>query len=55
MLRTQKNFEKNGPMVPGIESKETLNRLRIFYDEYSVRKRKYDSYFAGETLLGFSH
>ena len=51
----RKNFEKNGPMVPGIEPKEALNRLRMFSDEYSVRKRKYDSYFAGETLFGLPH
>ncbi len=42
-------------MVPGIEPKEALNRLRMFSDEYSVRKRKYDSYFAGETLFGLPH
>lgn len=51
----RKNFEKNGPMVPGIEPKEALNRLRMFSDEYSVRKRKFDSYFAGETLFGLPH
>jgi dynein heavy chain len=51
----RKNFEKNGPMVAGIEPKEALNRLRMFSDEYSVRKRKYDSYFAGETLFGLPH
>lgn len=42
-------------MVPGIEPKEALNRLRMFSDEYSVRKRKYDSYNAGETLFGLPH
>jgi dynein heavy chain len=51
----RKNFEKNGPMVPGIEPKEALNRLRMFSDEYSVRKRKFDSYYAGETLFGLPH
>lgn len=51
----RKNFEKNGPMVPGIEPKEALNRLRMFSDEYSVRKRKFDSYFSGETLFGLPH
>ena len=51
----RKNFEKNGPMVPGIEPKEALNRLRMFSDEYSVRRRKYESYFAGETLFGLPH
>ena len=42
-------------MVPGIEPKEALNRLRMFSDEYSVRKRKYDSYFSGEALFGLPH
>lgn len=51
----RKNFEKNGPMVPGIEPKEALNRLRMFSDEYSVRKRKFDSYYAGEALFGLPH
>jgi len=51
----RKNFVKNGPMAPGIEPREALNRLRMFSDEYSVRKRKFDSYFAGETLFGLPH
>lgn len=42
-------------MVPGIEPKEALNRLRMFSDEYSVRKRKFDSYFSGEALFGLPH
>ena len=51
----RKNFVKHGPMVTGIEPREALNRLRQFTDEYSVRKRKFDSYFAGETLFGLPH
>jgi dynein heavy chain len=51
----RKNFEENGPMVQGIEPKEALNRLRLFLDEYSIRKRKYDTYSAGETLFGLPH
>ena len=49
------NFEKNGPKVVGIEPREALNRLRMFSDEYSIRKRKYESYHAGETLFGLEH
>jgi len=48
----RKNFEKNGPMVTGIEPREALNRLRMFSEEYSIRKRKFDSYNAGEGLFG---
>jgi dynein heavy chain len=51
----RKNFEKHGPMVAGIEPREALNRLRMFSDEYSIRKRKYDSYHAGEALFGLPH
>lgn len=51
----RKNFEKNGPMVPGIDPREALNRLRMFFDEYSIRKRKFDSYYAGEGLFGLPH
>lgn len=49
------NFETKGPTVPGLEPREALNRLRMFSDEYSIRKRKFDSYFAGETLFGLPH
>jgi dynein heavy chain len=49
------NFDTKGPTVPGLEPREALNRLRMFGDEYSIRKRKFDSYFAGETLFGLPH
>jgi dynein heavy chain len=49
------NFEKNGPKVQGIDPREALNRLRMFADEYSIRKRKYESYHAGEKLFGLPH
>lgn len=48
----RKNFELNGPAIPGIAPREALNRLREFSDEYSIRKRRFDSYNAGETLFG---
>jgi len=51
----RKNFIKNGPMVPGIEPREALNRLKMFQEEYLVRERKYNSFFSGETLFGLPH
>ena len=42
-------------MVAEIEPKEALNRLKMFSEEYQVRERKYNSYFAGETLFGLPH
>lgn len=48
-------FEQKGPMVPGIEPREALNRLRMFSEEYSIRQRKFDSYNSGETLFGLPH
>ena len=51
----RKNFEEKGPMVAGIAPKEALNRLRTSSEEYQVRKRRYESYYAGETLFGLPH
>ena len=51
----RKNFEEKGPALPGIAPREALNRLRMYADEYSIRKRKYDSYHAGEILFGLPH
>jgi len=48
----RKNFDTSGPAIPGIAPREALNRLRMFSDEYSIRKRRYDSYNAGEHLFG---
>jgi dynein heavy chain len=55
VVKFRHDFETKGPTVPGLEPREALNRLRQFSDEYSVRKRKYDSYYAGETLFGLPH
>lgn len=51
----RKDFEENGPMVTGIAPREALNRLRIFSEAYQVRKRRYESYYSGETLFGLPH
>jgi len=42
-------------MVPGIEPREALNRLKMFQEEYLVRERKYNSFNSGETLFGLPH
>jgi len=55
VVKFRQDFETKGPTVPGLEPREALNRLRQFSEEYSVRKRKYDSYYAGETLFGLPH
>ena len=51
----RQSFEKYGPAVPGLEPREALNRLKMYSEEYSIRKRKYDSFNAGETLFGLPH
>jgi dynein heavy chain, axonemal len=51
----RKNFEEKGPMVTGITPREALNRLKMFSEEYQVRKRRYESYYSGETLFGLPH
>lgn len=55
VVNFKEDFDQNGPMVKGIEPKEALNRLKQFSEEYSIRKRKFDTYFAGETLYGLPH
>jgi len=49
------DFEKNGPMVSGIEPSEALYRLKQFMEGQAVRDRKKASYSAGETLFGLPH
>lgn len=51
----RKNYEKNGPMVAGIRPREAVERLRQFKEEYSVRERNYEVFFAGEDLFGLPH
>ena len=42
-------------MVAGIAPRDAINRLLIFSEEYQVRKRRYESYYAGETLSGLPY
>ena len=51
----KKNFEEKGPMVAGIAPRDAINLLLIFSEEYQVRKQRYESYYAGETLFGLPH
>lgn len=50
-------FKNDGPNNEKVakDPKEAVNRLKMFTEEYNVRKRKFDSYFAGETLFGLPH
>jgi dynein heavy chain, axonemal len=52
-LRT--DFEKNGPMVQGISPREANTRLRTFAEQYTVTRKKYESFHSGETLFGLPH
>jgi len=45
-------FEKYGPLEPGLEPNEALERLKAKSEEYQVIKKKYDQYHAGENLFG---
>jgi dynein heavy chain len=51
----RKKFVEEGPMEEGIAPKEALDRLRSFTDEYQVLRKKFKSYYAGETLFGLPH
>lgn len=53
--KLRQDFEKNGPMVQGISPREANSRLKSFADQYQVTRKKYESYYAGETLFGLPH
>ena len=42
-------------MVSRISPRQALNPLRTSSEEYQVRKRRYESYYARETLFGQPH
>lgn len=45
-------YEEKGPMVPGIEPREAVERLKRFKEEFEVRARKQEIYKLGEDLFG---
>jgi dynein heavy chain len=47
----RKDFQENGPMVPGITPTDAVERLRRFKDEFLMRQRKQEVYAAGEALF----
>ena len=48
-------YDQRGPMVPGIDPREAVERLRRFKEEFEIRTRKSDLFAVGETLFGLSH
>eukprot|EP00798_Chlamydomonas_sp_ICE-L_P031303 gene31303-6451_t len=48
----RKDWEANGPMVPGLDPMEAVERLRKFQQMFDVRKRKWENYSSGEELFG---
>ena len=49
------DFERDGPMVPGIRPADAVERLRKFQRLYEQREHKYNGYAAGEQLFGLPH
>ena len=47
-----KDWDANGPSVPGLEPMEAVERLKNFQTTFAVRKRKWDNYRSGEELFG---
>ncbi len=47
----RKEFEANGPLVPGIKPAVALDKLKKFKDELGTRERKMENYRAGEELF----
>jgi dynein heavy chain len=48
-------FEKYGPLEPGLEPNEALERLKSKSEEYQVIRKRYEQYHAGESLFGLPH
>lgn len=48
----RKDWEDNGPMVPGLDPMDAVDRLKKFQQMFEVRKRKWENYSSGEELFG---
>lgn len=48
----RKDWEENGPMVPGLDPMDAVDRLKKFQQMFEVRKRKWENYSSGEELFG---
>ncbi|KAA0176015.1 hypothetical protein FNF27_02407 [Cafeteria roenbergensis] len=51
VAKFRSEFERDGPMVEGIEPQEAMERLKRFEDEFAMRDRKRDLYQSGEDLF----
>ncbi|XP_045464438.1 dynein axonemal heavy chain 8-like isoform X2 [Harmonia axyridis] len=47
-----RDFEENGPMVPGLSAREASDRVLILQDRFDELWRKYEMYSSGERLFG---
>jgi dynein heavy chain len=47
----RKDFEENGPLIPGIKPALAVDKLKKYKDELVVRERKLDMYRGGEELF----
>jgi dynein heavy chain len=50
----REEFDHNGPMVPGLDPMEAVDRLKKFQQLFDVRKRKWTNYSSGEELFGLT-
>lgn len=48
----RQDWEASGPTVPGLSPTDAADRLRKYQQLFEVRRRKWDSYAAGEQLFG---
>lgn len=48
----RQDWEASGPTVPGLSPMDAADRLRKYQQLFEVRRRKWDSYAAGEELFG---
>jgi len=48
------DYDKVGPMVPGVAPRDASDRLIIFQNTFDTLYRKYQTYSGGEELFGLS-
>ncbi|XP_044272703.1 dynein axonemal heavy chain 8 [Tribolium madens] len=47
-----RDFELNGPMIPGLSAREASDRVLAFQDRFDELWRKFEMYSSGEKLFG---
>lgn len=52
VLDFERDFDLNGPMVPGITAREASDRVLLFQAKFDELWRRFEMYSSGERLFG---